>query len=383
MPARDESDGVIELTISPGAHDEQADQTAPPRPWYQWLRQRKLVLLAIVVVGISGLVGYHFLQSPSPEDIAREYMEAVHAGDVDQALEFVDLDSSVVRDDLLVPEAISEEWDIQEVETVSEREDLGVATVRVAISTTDGQEENGDLSFTLNDDGEWEMTNGLAHLDVTGGSLMYVEANGHHAPLEESERAIFALFPGTYEFFETQPGDISVRAVSALAVADRYKNVQQRVSQDDPELGPDLMWEMSIVSEVQPRFDEFLDECAEIGEVNREGCPFGGSLDRHGVTHQSPVDWEIVEYPTIDLAHEEGNTGKVVIDLHWDRDSEGLVRGTVETDDGPIVLECGVDTSTIELAVRSDGELLIAPFDVPDREREEASRISEAWCEEA
>lgn len=361
------SNAVIELSVNSESGSPEEPSTSGGA-WFTWMRGHWLVLGAIIVVALGALVGYRFVQSPSPESIAWDFMESVRDGEVDEALSLLPGLDPYAQEDLLAAEALNDQWEIVDVETMVKDEESGGARVQVTISDGDSVEESADLSFRMNDNQEWELSDVLTYIEISGGSLSYLEANGHKVPLEESEEDKFALLPGLYEFYSDEIEDVEVEPVEVLTIAGYYRDLGGNVTHRDPELSPNVTLRDTTIDTTQARFNEVLDECVELTDSRPEGCPFGLG-ENISVDDESAVEWEVLEYPAVSVTPKEGSRSTFEFGMR----STGAVKATGDMviDDRPTSeLECEITSRGMDIVIVQDLGLVIAPFELPAGFRE-------------
>jgi hypothetical protein len=351
-----------------------------------------LIVLAVLMLPTAVVVDFVSGPSRSPVETVRRYLEAVRAGEVDEALGYLRVDVvpdsapagsesamdwafaigpgpsaiSETASSFLHPEAVSADWEVLNIRqgaielgnTGYEYTDL----VSVEVVFGDGEGTASGELLVPEEDPDW-IINGLVPVTLTYGANTFVRANDRVVEREVRHTVIccedyppdptgFAMFPGVYEFgsaaAEGEP-------VALMPGAEEPAFI--------PVGAPEA--EADSVATVQEAVDEYIDECVEFGATRGvQYCPFAsdGEVDseEHGRVYLedvAPARWEVVEYPTVTIEAEQDRYGLragIVVE------EPGLLRlsATGESQDGESVdftALCHFDTEYLTAYFNSDG----------------------------
>lgn len=315
----------------------------PPR----WSRRRKwtVALAAVVLLTVAGVVGCTVLRT-DPEDVVRDYLDALRSGDAEAALEFVGDVSELgtASEVFLTDKAMARDWTVTKVVPRKVYEES--ATFDVTITAADKTSSTGRFAVDGSGPDGWRIENPLVRVDLSELPMGYAEFNGEVAdaatikgsdPVFQNDLklGVFAwLFPGAYTAFGDSDG-LELPTNTYVAVPGSTGTVETKPRKFLPE----ITVTDDFVAEAHAQLKDLLDECAKSTEVNPPGCPFAGgyglegsdvvSLDDGQDYSVEKVKWKIEAYPKIRLMQTVGwfavvevEPGEVTISGKGSRDYE-------------------------------------------------------------
>lgn len=299
-PRTEEDSAEVAQDVSPTAPA--VPSLAPPKPLSPAAKKGLLWsgigVGAVIVLGIVGAVGVSVLNSTRTADaVALTYLGHIADGDASAANALVDPDVPNAAREYLTDEVLKSAT--ERISDVSVRS-LGVegsdqAYLEVSFKL-DGVTQNGTLTaekgtpeFLVLD--TWKIVTPLVQqvrVDVEGPGATAI--GGVSLGLDEGSSyrsADVVLYPGVYEVESETDGlfalDSSRLLVGAGSATSAYL---------------DFVPTEKLVEVVQQQVDALLDTCAESTEARSDGCP----LRVFVYPSDTPVDWTIVSYPTVELA---------------------------------------------------------------------------------
>lgn len=276
-----------------------------------WRRRRWWVLgaaLAVVVVGAGGVVAMVAVAPASPEDVVGEYLDVLRSGDAEAAREYagVVVEFDEVSDDLLVAEAMSQDWSVTRVVRRHHEAD-DPATVDVTIAGPDGTAREGRFELLHGDDG-WTIRNPLVKIDLSSTPLSFAEFNDVTSDAES-----VWLFPGAYRVYDSVSDLVTLSAPTFVAVP--HAAYPEHRLREEPYL-PEIGFTDRLDAALHEQLAAWIDDCAARPEPFPDDCPFAaGRPDNSeiwvaGRTYRADADavvaWEVVSQPAVRLARGQG-----------------------------------------------------------------------------
>lgn len=264
-------------------------------------------LTAVSVMALSlSQTACSFLFESSPEDMAEEYLELVQDGDYSEVLEFVndsvDLDeaSNVYLDE----DIRFSDW---EFDVLGEDDDVrgDHTSVDYKIEAHDGEYTIGTFDF-VESEGDWELVNPLAKVDVAGGVLRYGDVNGVYTDEQE-----FWLLPGVYSMYNDPSEYIQINNHDT-SIATR-SSLNNQTNEEYPSQAIDVNYSISddIIELVEDQADFSFDECQSLTDPGTPECPivpdpwgYDEVILESGVLEYDEIDelsWNNIEPPTFDV----------------------------------------------------------------------------------
>jgi len=258
------------------------------------------------VAGAGGLVTAVALRPDSPEDVVREYLEVLEAGDAEAAREYAEAmpEFDAASDELLVAEAMSRDWRItQVVRRHNERDNP--AAVDVTITAADGTAGQGRFQLDRGEDG-WTIRNPLIKLDLLLLPLKFAEFNGVTAEASE-----VWLFPGAYQAY-TSVSDLFTFSPSTFVAVPQDISGGSLVEYYQPRIG----FADGFDSVLHEQITAWIEDCAASTDPFPDGCPFTAGnpeyreirvgRDRYLPLADTTVTWEVVSQPAVRLKQGQG-----------------------------------------------------------------------------
>lgn len=276
------------------------------------LPRRRLIVAAVAGVGVlillAGIVVAVIFRTPEPEDVVADYLETLQAGEVSAALEYAshvpEFDEHSA--DLLTSEALSEDWEVE----VVRRHDLDIdpATVDVDVVADDGTSRQGRFQLDPSDSGDgWTILNPLVKLSVAALPLQYAQFNAASSP-----DSVVWLFPGVYEPYPDLSDTLDFSASTYVAVPRTVDPGSEEQQLRETSFLPLLEVSEEFEAELHEQLRDWIDECAQTNDPEPDDCPFSTSVQGSRVQIQGDyyetdeVEWEPIEYPTVQLEQDEG-----------------------------------------------------------------------------
>lgn len=370
-------------------------------------RRRPLIVvclvIAVLVVGISAVVGWNRYQDRAPVRAVEAYLETVQDGDVEAALEYFEDPPRTVGAHFLTPEALNSDWSVDDVslDTLyrpSYRDDR--ATVSATISGPHDSSVTGQLELARID-GEWLITEDPSRMSVSFDQLPMIEVNGFNPGLgpSTSDFLNFFLLPGLYEYYADGVEGVEPAVRSELVLGGNVEIVERRVELAQlPENAletpsPQIMTLSDDATELlQSKLESYLDDCfADIDGEREFGCPIGASatdiaeiVTSDGFAEVSNLEWELVEYPQVEayLDYDPAPVREVQLRL----ETEGTTGLTAEVEGETVSLQCPLPATFIQPHFDLNGELYLGPREERDDLEQTTGWHSDApdWreCEE-
>ncbi|WP_155830426.1 hypothetical protein [Glycomyces tenuis] len=247
-----------------------------------------LALIA-VLIAVAAVLTWSPIQRPAAEQAVLSFLEDVHAGDVDAALERI---ADAPAGPFLTPEALNADWEIVEVAQVGyEHGEDGTGTARVYAEIRAGDDTRLAHRYeVVFESGEPRITDRLTGGQSYSGGI--VEVNDVLGPAQE-----VYLLPGVYHFYgSTQPA-IDMNMPSMLVLGDRFVELGGEHATGRP-VAP----RPELTAESEAAFTEALHEYLDACAVTREHCSFGHVPSEHPFVEADPSEpWRIIEYPKVML----------------------------------------------------------------------------------
>ncbi|MDA1362442.1 hypothetical protein O1R50_22650 [Glycomyces luteolus] len=356
--------------------DPRAVQHWPDVPMRPRTRRRLAIAIPLILVlaaaGCTARWMYTDRQSNEPVEALRAFLEASRSGDVEAALSLTS-GAPEGTEELLVPEAMSAEWEILDLglnfwSPTSEHADVW-ATVKGPNDT--------ELTTTFDliqiGNGDWKVDDPFTTLSLEDLPVPYFDVNGFTQPLETDPREgyQFALLPGVYQLYEQPPAFFTYEAEPLLALGDMLVNADGAEVPHLRETFEGFTLTEGGEAELNERLTAYLDECMANPEGPETfGCPFGlqeRDIDVEDFTLADDNRWEIIEYPQAAASGYRSavytQSELVLLTRH-----EGRARVTAsdEATGEQVVLECPLTTRGLYLAFGQTGDYTIGPNQDPN-----------------
>jgi hypothetical protein len=296
--------------------------------------------------------------------VVRAFLEASRSGDVDAALALTTGDEPPGSEELLVPEALRDDWEIGELVLRSwapDSESAGVAATIIG-----PQDAALTSTFILERTGEgWKLTDPFTTLPVESVPLPYLEINGQTIPVEPDDAVgrKFAVLPGVYRLYEHPPELLAYEGAPVIALGADWAETE------DVDATRAVFSGFTAAEGTEPGLNEqmktYLDDCmAATDGPERFGCPFGfGSwdIDFQGFTPGPAHRWEIVEYPQVVAATAGPMFASDQLGLLTRHQGLALLTVADETSGEDMAFECPITTNGLYLWLDETGQYAIGP----------------------
>jgi hypothetical protein len=305
-PSPDRRDA--EISIDLGAADAPPAPAEPPpprprRPVPGLLAGRENMLLAYAAIVIAlaaaavTVVKLSPLNRPLAEETVTAYLEAVHDGDVDEALSYTNITEPAGG--FLRPEALDDSWRIVTVAQVDYADDRNsggaVAQVYAEIEADNGVRAGFRYRVGI-EHGRAEIENALA---AAGAFVAFdhLAINGVTVPVDEGRGSVeVILLPGVYRFYPDLPTTLAPQEdAGMLALGTEFTYFGSGYTDSwltVPWMEPTEAGMTAINTAVREHFDA----CA--ADPSLDACPFAFPPDPGREVALAPgATWEITAYP--------------------------------------------------------------------------------------
>lgn len=289
-PPTPESASEITLRLDGGPEPERP----PPRLRISNAALAFATVLLLLAAGAVTLAKWLPVGERTAEEAVRSFLEAVRAGDVDEALALAGDDFG--NDQFLVPQALDDRWTVAEVAQVAYEEspEGPEAQVYAEIEAYDGTRLGHRYRVLLDADGP-VILNGLGYT-VRGmdSGFIALELNGHTP--EPGGHSSLLILPGVYVPYESQPATMDLGISPFLTLGDQFIELgAEQATNGFPGGWPALSETGHEVLDRSVR--AYLDDCAERAPV--DGCPFATPPEDERIAVPAGAAWEISAYPQV------------------------------------------------------------------------------------
>jgi hypothetical protein len=330
--------------------------------------RRRLAVAILVILALTGtIVATSWTrtreQAEAPVETVRAFLEASRRGDVDAALALTD-DEPSDSEELLVPEAQSDDWTIGDLNLRSWSPDADVAQVSATIIGPHEAELTTTFRLERSDDA-WKVTNPFTTLPIGQVPLPYLQVNGHTIPMDPNQLGgwEFTVLPGVYHLYPNPPELLIYEGAPVIALGGTWTDAKN----GDAYLTVFSGFHAAEGTEeaLNEQMQTYLDDCmADADGPEQFGCPFGldeWDIAEEGFTPGPERQWELVEYPQVVA----GTLGPMFApeQLAFLTRHEGLARVTVtdENSDEQLTLECPISTDGLYLWLDETNQYAIGP----------------------
>jgi len=195
-------------------------------------------------------------------------------------------------------------------------------------------------------------------------ALSYVQVNDRIVPRPAAEYGYttYALFPGTYRFYQSVPDVVDARKTEVVvAFPDE--------DADEPAVVPRALTPgKNTLTRLGKAVEQRIDECAGFATpAPYGGCPFAtdGEIDTPDgkrVTELHGLTWKVASYPVATLIDNRSERSSAFA-LRTDEPGTVTLTGSgFDTDDKPttFTVTCDIDLSGLTATVGAHGEVTLA-----------------------
>jgi hypothetical protein len=299
-----------------------------------------------------------------PAETVEEFLTAVADKDVEGALALVTRYGYGVpygeEATFLAPEAISDGWWVVSAEEI-DREYSSTARVKAVIAGPGGS-ASGVFSVQEDHD-EWLVEDPFARVRFPASPLEYVQVNDKIAPRGEGF-ASYALFPGTYRFFQSVPGVVEAGKIDAVVVFPAEESRQDR------EIVPSaLTASKNAVAKAEKALRQRIDECTDFAtEAPYGSCPFAtdgevDTTDGKRVDELHGLKWTVKTYPEVALTDDRTSEFRPGFALKATTPGAVTLTGAGEDTEGKqttFTITCDMDLTGITATLTATGDTELA-----------------------
>lgn len=322
------------------------------------------IVLGVVIAVIAVWVTVVVATQRDPEETVEDYLTAIAEKDVEGALALVTRWGYGVpygtEAAFLTPEAISDDWWVVSVEEI-DREYSSTARVKAVIAGPGGTSEG---VFSVGDDNdEWLLEDPFVQVRFPASPLGYVQANDKIVPRDSSDYQTYALFPGTYRFYQTVPN------VVAAGKTDLVAAFPTEDSGRDREIVPaSLTAGKDAVAKAQKAVRQRIDDCVGFATETPYGdCPFAtdgeiDTADGKRVTELHGLRWTVKTYPVVSLTDDRADEYRPGFALRAEQPGTVTLTGSGEDTDGAqtnFTVTCDMDLTGMTATIGADGEIAL------------------------
>lgn len=322
------------------------------------------VVLGLVVAVIAVWITVAVATDRDPEETVEAYLDAVAGKDVDGALALVSRYGYGVpygdKARFLTPDAIRDDWWVVSVREVG-REFGTEAHVEAVIAGPGGTAKGVFVAHETND--EWLLEDPFLEVRFPASPLSYVRVNDQVVPrpANEDDTQTYALFPGTYRFYESVGDVVDTAKTDVVAV---FPNADDRSYQPTQVVPAALTAGAKVTAKAQDATEDLIDDCAGFTTATPWDCPFAtdGAIDTPSgvrVTHLHGLEWKVASYPKVTLTDDRAGEGFA---LRADEVGKVTLTGSgLDTEDKPtsFTVTCDIDLGGFEATTTARGEVTV------------------------
>lgn len=323
------------------------------------------VVAGLVVALIAVWITVAVATDRDPEETVEAYLDALQDKDVEGALALVTrLGYGVPYGDdaaFLTADAIRDDWWVVSVREI-DREYSSTARVEAVIAGPDGT-ATGEF-VVQEDDDEWLLEDPFLQVQFPSSPLSYIRVNNQIVPRTaySSENTAYALFPGTYRFYEAVPDVVKTKGTDEVVVFPPPDDARYRETAVVP---ANLTVEDKVVKRVQDAVKEKVDACAEFATAAPDDCPFAtdGEIDTPAgvrVNDLHSLEWTVKTQPVVELTDDRSDQYAQGFALRATEPGTVTLTGKgIDTADKPttFTVTCDIDVTGFLATVGADGEV--------------------------
>ena len=334
----------------PGA---ESGPTGTTPAWWSWVaRHRKPVALVagLVVVAVVATVVTISVTAAGPKDVVESYMDAIHSGDVDAALEIAGEPKDDGRLEFLSADALAGDWSFGAIVERHRRDDE--ADVDVTITAGDTTQQ-GRFHVVKGDDG-WEIEAPFVAVDLQVAGVGTVELGAVEQAVGATQPGStiqLRVFPGAYDLYPSLAKQVTFEPGVLIAAPAPSPDQTLRLTAEYTLTGEGAAFANGAIA-------ERVEECETATSISPDGCPFSGEDERALFSFSSvkDVSWQVTRMPDARFVADVGGLRMVLrkpglatlsgSGFPYDSDSD-------EAQPFSVTCEFGVDN--LAVAVTKDG----------------------------
>ncbi|GAA4907070.1 hypothetical protein LX16_3270 [Stackebrandtia albiflava] len=338
--------------------------TADP-PWFT-VSGLSLFAGVVAVIVLGGVIWS--IVDQEPEEVVAAFFDAIHDGDVDEALSHVSGYGFGVpvgeQATFLHPDAIDDDWEVLEI-----GEMRGDFDKVVPVTIGDSENRETGLIGVVEHDGVWYLKDPFVEVEFVTPELTYLHVNDRVVELAElyahDVEAIgldtYLLFPGRYDFL----GDLPVAGDPAphlLMPEPEPESPQVTVSLGPVTPGPEAEASLNASLAV------LVERCATVEYGYVPGCPMALVTDALPddvyVDAYRDVRWEVARMPTVTFGESAKDSG-FAVEVTDPGEITVTAAGVGFSTEYDVTAACGIDPSVLRAQLNADGSVLLHQSAVP------------------
>jgi hypothetical protein len=328
------------------------------------MTRRRTLALAIaglvLVVVVATVVAVVSIEQ-DPDDVVRDYLDAIRGGDIGTALAIAGKPEARDRVAFLDEKALADDWTVDAVVERHRRDDDADVDVTIRAG---GRSEQGRFHMVHDDDG-WHMESPFVQVDLTAAPMNVIELGRARAPVKRADTSSAAqllVFPGVYRLYPSLTSRVTFDPATLIATPRGAKDAVLRVDANY------TLTDAGTLA-VQQSVDAHVDECAKTTRTAPPGCPFNAEESRalRGLTDVSDVRWTMVTRP---VAHVVTNNVRDIAVVVRTPGTVRLSGSGAPEEGGPrttFAVTCEFGLTNLALAMTIDGFTVTAETEDPYR----------------
>lgn len=295
-----EAESSVSGSTEPGSAESEADRpttltaTGTTPAWWAWVSQRRkpvALVAGLAAVAVVATIVTISVTRAGPEDVVQSYMDAIHAGDVDAALEIAGEPRDDGRLEFLSADALADDWSVGAIVERHRRDDE--ADVDVTITAGDSSQQ-GRFHVVKGDDG-WTIEAPFVDVELQVSGVSTVELGDVEQAVDTVEpggAVPLRVFPGVYDLYPGLAKQVSFDP--GVLIAAPVPSADQKVR-----FSAEYTLTRDGEAFANGAIAKRVTECASVTTVSPDGCPFSGENERalRPFSSIENVSWTVSKMP--------------------------------------------------------------------------------------
>ena len=309
--AGSDTPGTETAGADPSRSDSPSGVGATTPAWWTWVghhRKPVAIVAALVVVAVVATAVTISVVTPGPKDVVQSYLDAIHAGDTQTALDIVGEPEDDGRLRFLSGEALADDWAVTSVVERHRREDE--ADVDVTITAGDTSEQ-GRFHVVKGEDG-WTIESPFVRVDLLVSGLDTIELGSVREPVtgnsSPGDLIPLLLFPGVYDLYPSLGDRVTFDPRVLVAAPQPSTDSTTRVT-----AGYTFTDEGAAAA--NGAIAARVEECESMPGLAPDGCPFSAENEPafYGFSDVVSVRWAVTTSPEARFAPTPGGALQVIL----------------------------------------------------------------------